>query len=878
MPLADAQWLQALAAAGDREDAPKAVLAAARLLRDLRLASRTGLQEAVFAAAAVVFEREDPGVDGVRVAHLTARGDLQVPDEFRYLCRDGRWRSASEGLMVDPDGALLDTGAEWAQRRIVADTYSAVGGPREQQAWARWAGGSRSRLRRFLIPTETPVERYGKKAFEQLVSERGGHAPESYPLKGNRFEGTDYDFPGDVWDGWTEAAREDDGVWAAVCRGIINDWDAEWERRSRMSVMQLGSRSRRPRALDHGTLATAWVNRLRGLPCLPDTRGRMRVPAELFRTNARTAHLVDVEPFLAEAFDTEAAGLLLDLLGVRDTPDSADRLLNRLRALSGTAAPAAAVHGLYVALDRSVRHLGDDALEAVQTAFAEEALVRSGEGTWHRAIEVVQRNDEGIPGLAALPDDLVGLALWDRVGVSRQPSTEGILEWLRSLPTGVPMRFDQSQRVRSVLPRLPQRVWEEVGAWLDAVGAWTPTAAFEYSAADGASFLWLFEGFRRSVADLSMLPESLRTQSPFASVRPLDGAIEYRVATVDAVGQAEPRGWLTALAEGLARAEPAPGVAAEVAARRRREAGRLARTQWQRVRRVEAEPTVDGRPVGPRKAAEVLWADETLYAVGEGPQVHGALVRALSGPFEEAPVRRAVEACVGRTTEWVRDYLDATFVLNAAVPIPSAPMRPDTREATPSAPDLTPEASPESMSDPVPADADPPEGDDGRDTTDSKEHAPETPEAEPPTLDEEPVAGEPTAPTRRTRSEGPPSELAAYWGRCGYRVDSARAFVHPDGRRVEREPGVFPLVERGASWSALGRYWVSRQSLAVGVDLPAEVWDLLRQGEDYALLIPNAQGRLERYGWDRLEPCLDAGTVTLHAAGYRLLQPDTAET
>ena len=70
------------------------------------------------------------------------------------------------------------------------------------------------------------------------------------------------------------------------------------------------------------------------MPCLPDSHGKLHIPAELFLLTPDTEPLRGVEPFIRLELDTERTKPLLKLLGVRDTPADADKLLARLHALS----------------------------------------------------------------------------------------------------------------------------------------------------------------------------------------------------------------------------------------------------------------------------------------------------------------------------------------------------------------------------------------------------------------------------------------------------------------------------------------------------------------------------------------------------------------
>lgn len=815
---------------------------AAELYRRIGLDQRGGLHDALVAVARAVFGDETEVADGLRVGWIAAKADLESPPELRFLCDDGAWRSAEAGLLVDAEQALRYFPLGWAQRHLVSARYGAEGGAREHAAWRRWSRSPKSRLRRFVLPQSVTTSVYGKARAERVMVQRGGRVPASYRLKSRRFDLTDYDFDGDLWAGWAEQAAVDDGVWPVVVRGVCDDWDANWEKRSTASFKQKGDRY--SYAVNHGTLVAAWVQRLRETPCLPDTTGKLRLPAELYRTNAKTAHLVGVEPFLAEAFDTEAAGPMLALLGVRDVPDSLDRLLDRVRALSGTDAPEAAVRVLYEALDRSMRHVGDDVVASARAVFATAPLIRDADGAWRTSKAVYQRNDDGLPGLAVLPSSTAGLRLWDRLGVPVEATADSFLDWLRSLPTGEAV--PDSDMLRAVLARYPQRVWAEVGAWLGADGAWRATDTFAHASADTGVMESVFPGVRRETADVSMLLPTVRARDPFRRLPLLETALTYSLEDVARAGRPRETPWLAALGHGLACALPKGGADAEGVARRRKAGARMTRTRWQRATTIDARPVLDGQPVGPSRAYEVLWVDDELVATDDGPRVYAALVGALAAPLDEPAFARAVEDCAGRDPAWIEAYFDAHFTLDA----PTGDRDPETTEPT-----LPSEADGEPTLDPEAGPADP-EADDGE--SPDEEDGPMVPKS-----------------SRRT---GPTQAERAYWRARGYAYDEAqRRYVHPEGATLQRMAGSpLPWVAYDADGELTGRYWVGRSSLESGVEVPAEVWDLLRRSESTAaLLIPSESGGLRCIDWRHLERLQNEGSVDLYPASYRLVALDS---
>ena len=461
-------------------------------------------------------------------------------------------------------------------------------------------------------------------------------------------------------------------------------------------------------------------------------------------------------------------------------------------------------------------------------AFAEEALILDADGGWHTAPSVFQRNDDGVPGLPTIAPDVAGLRLWDRLGVPARPTTDAVLAWLEALPTGASLSTAERARIRALLPRLPQRVWEGVGAWLDGAGYWRPTSSFRYASAEPDTAAALFPGVRHQTADLSMLPAVLRTQHPFSALPSLEGSLGYALREARRLGSPSEVAWLKALGRGLLSAREEPGVEAEAVARRRAAGERLLRTRWQRAATIDAHPTLDGQPAGPARAFEVLWVGDELVATDDGPRVYQALVQALTAPLSEPRLRQAVEDCAGRAPAWIEAYFEAHFALDAGGATVGE--------------------------------------------RDEEDGAPEEPPAPVSHADGEAAGQEDVVTKKRKRTSATAAERG-FWGAKGYAYDDVRqCFVDSDGATVQRQSGPFRWIAYDAEGALTGRFWVAGQHLDEGVEVPAEVWEVVRHDAQAALLIPAATGGLRRYEWDRLDRLVRSGTATLYPAAYRLIR------
>src|SRR5690606_30114053 len=123
-----------------------------------------------------------------------------------------------------------------------------------------------------------------------------------------------------------------------------------------------------------------------------------------------------------------------------------------------------------------------DEFEEIKDAFADEKIILTEGNGWGSAAEVfLAADEEDVPGAALVHPSVRHLTLWHKVGVADRPTADLAIDWLASLESGQTLSPDEVRRVRSLLPRYPERIWSECGHWLNLEGEWTPTQDLVYS-------------------------------------------------------------------------------------------------------------------------------------------------------------------------------------------------------------------------------------------------------------------------------------------------------------------------------------------------------------------------------------------------------------
>ena len=116
----------------------------------------------------------------------------------------------------------------------------------------------------------------------------------------------DWDFEENLWQHWTNLAKEDQKLWGRVVEQLLSEPEGSWTSAGSARVFQEVTSRRKVPILPEESIVAKWVVRFRELPCLPDKRGVYRRPIELLRRTAETEPFMDVEPFVHSRLDTES--------------------------------------------------------------------------------------------------------------------------------------------------------------------------------------------------------------------------------------------------------------------------------------------------------------------------------------------------------------------------------------------------------------------------------------------------------------------------------------------------------------------------------------------------------------------------------------------
>jgi len=838
------------------KDDEEAIEAARELLNDLNLNRPSNADVIVANACRNLFQRTRVSIrDHVRIAHLMAALDARTPEELYCITRDGQQRKPSDGIIATQDLSVEELLPEdWAAAHLLHEAYFRGFSACTRQQWEEWLRSDKGRFWPFPPIRKKRESIWGRQRLADVLKSRGATPPIGYPYVTSDFYLNDYDFNDDLITYWTEEADTDDGIWAKLVRCVLEAPSLYWQSRSEATVSQIATTGTESTVYTE-TIPSAWIVRLRGLACLPDTHGHVRVPAEPYLRTPATEPLMGVEPFVRAELDTEETKPLLRLLGVRDTPAGLDKLLERIRALARASDPASLLSEImkwYGALDKALARCDADDLDEVREAFAAEPLILTGAEEWAKSSEVFQyAGEDDFPDAPVVHPAANDLGMWARLGVADRPTADLVLDWLKDLPSGESLEPGTVRRVRAALQRYPVQVWQTCQHWLSLENVWTPVDRLRFRLTMHSLTRWsdLFPAVKAATANLQMLSAEVCDQPPFASLPDLGTVVEYRLTDrPSALDEPTQQPWLAALAHALMRVKLADEADTE---RVRIAAVRLARSVWQPFDdydSIQVTPYVDEAPAGQPHSPDVLWYEETiLVRDGRLARSFAALVAELARPFANGAVTEAIKACIERDEDFIADYMEEHFTLEDETGSLGGDSE-DKIDQDESQPDE--------------------EGDEAAVTEEpGQEEASEE-------TSEEPV-GVKTITRRRRRLF---NLFKRYAMACGYRWNPAQGrFIHPDGSWIGHCPSPFHWRRFDAAGNVVASYWVSRHRLESGVEIAAELWEMLRgDPTGCCLVLMDGDGRPRELPGPDLIRMVNDEVIALYPAKYRMREESNA--
>ena len=858
----DPNWIRSLQqwrneAISSDELSEEQVRSALTVLRALRLDEATNINQIVNKVTDAFFSQSSRLEIRAcaRLARIAAKLEANVPSNFKFVTQDAKLRAtASLPILADIDSSLDQfVDEDWYKQNVLHDAYMQPSETCTDAEWRQWVRSPGSSLRTFVPFGQITRNISSRARLTSDLRRRGVNSKPYFHYRRDNFVVTDWDFDSTHWKYWISLAKEDDRFWTTLMTRILEQPRSYWSGAMSAQASQMGNTY--SHHVTQESLLPEWIIRFRDLPCLPDTWGQPRQPAELLRRVPGTEPLLGIEPFVKADLDTEATQPLLDLLGVRDKPTGPEPLLERLRVLAGTNPPLVPeVQKWCHSLDQLFSKCSTEEVQEIKTAFASSRLILTDQNEWASTEEVFSSSDEdGVEGVALIHPSLRLLAIWRKIGISERPTADMEIEWLKGLPSGGRLTRAQVQRVRRLMPVYPGRVWDDCGHWLNLQGEWVPVGRLAYSLTMQSLVQWnhLFPGVKAKAADFQWLSSETCQSYPFSGLPTLEQVIEERFQGQSGLLNPQEKTWLVALGTGLKRIVLDDANQMDQV---RGRAHRLSQTRWQVAGGLESEPYIDGTPAGTSRPIDVLWRADILYVQRRSPAKLARVVpQEIARVFNRQDITDAIKFCYERPPEFIDEYLEDNFNLAP----PKEENEPDRLSSQERQPDAAKDGD-------VIVDQPP----DGRHTEDGRHEQDPLPTNDI-NDDRELPPPKPSRPPRPPRQ----SLIERFAQELGFAINGTGKFDHTDGMSLERTSGnAFPWELKSALGDILQYYWPKEHCIQQEpLQLDADIWELCQQyPELYSLVLINENGVPIQIAGGKLVEMRKQDRLVLYPATYKL--------
>jgi hypothetical protein len=911
----DSDWLKLLREVKSDESVSDGrnndFLEAAALLKEVGLEYPTNIDR----LAAHIYERmvESPTLESatlIRATQALAALDAVVPDNFSYVNRLNQKMSVSRGVMFDLDGRIEDILPEdFCNQHILHNDYLDDLKACNPQHWCNWAQSGKSRLSTLCVLETKSYWINTRSGLEKFLASVGVHPPVEYQYKSGTFCLDDWIFSESIAQHLTREEPNNGENWAILLDAILSSPSDAWKARLHSILKEVASNgsSRNARV---EPIPAKWIRVLASKPCLRDTYNKPRLPADLLLRTPDTEPLLNIDSFVSADLDTPENRPLLIILGARDKASGTDRIVKRIQALAKCEKPP--VHELakwYEALDRAAARALPDEILALRKQFSSQALIWTSDEQWSSSGEVFCFADkETMPDAATIHASVDKLPLWKRLGVADRPSLDLVINWLGQLGTGK-LEPSTARRVQACLRAFPQEIYNRLNAWLSLDQHWQSIDSFHYKLRDGTDLRIsdLFVSAKRNTADLRGIRPADLDCNLFSQVDDLHVAVKFVVAEVVRSGPAiSAPGWLNELGKTLERVLLEDK---EAQARIRKHAARFTACLWQPISSLQVTPYLNNTPVGQPQWPAILWSSSTLFVHDVNiVEIVDDLANELQRPFESAAIAEAIRVCIDRSRDFVARYLKGKFSQESSeqetptsnATVDSAPVEnvqgtsrvdedllsienyhiidndqtvvdlisDENRTLLPSQSD----ESDHSVANEIKYGS----GDNEVDSlpTTPRQSVDTSPSSKKGTIESGGSGERQTDLNNDRKSPELPkrSLLERYITASGFGSEGDH-YVSPDGRRLNRTSGMFTLEVLDRTGQVTNRIWMQSQSLISGLDVPAEVWEMICNDPDStSVVFESPQGDPIELAGVALQNLLDRDLVRLFPASYRLRQ------
>lgn len=649
-----------------------------RMLSKLNLGRASKRQDLIRNAAGKIFATPNPDLsNAVLLTQLAYKLSVELNDDasnkgdnsfvYRFLCGDGEWRDRDDLLLSNVHKDFEEhIPLQWYKEHSLSDAYFDETVTPNLNSYIEWLNSSEgASLLSIPLPQKKALKIYASEKIRQFCAERYAGEYE-IPKERGHFEVTDYVFDEKLTEYWFEVAKKDDQIWFNLLRIILTNHVEVCDDSLEATIVQIPQTVRHPVKTEKPVLAE-WVALFRNQRSLMDQNGNICNPCELLLSNKLTKPYYDYEGFVHPVLDEPKYHLVLKLLGVRDSPASADALIDQLKSFSRQQdiAPEhlGRIRDIYRVLQKLLPDYDQAEKNSLREAFEEYSLVLCDSG-WAPSSRALFKNELQLPGFSSIHPEFAEYAnLFNAVGVKRRPEESEIYAAIATLE-GKQLTQEETTKLQAFMYENPPLFLKSTYLWLSCEGILRRAQEFDRKIRRPELLDDAYSQYKRYTADISFLGKPEQETSVFDDIKWIEGEIDFKItvhqltrSTVDNPLWHKDFGALIMCIGAKEGTE-------EILDQDRAAAKRLSETEAHYCSSLAGHLTLSGAQASDTKNLLAKWTNYALWINQGDKKFIPQLIRELRSAFKLQKIRDAVSYCIFRSGQAIREYCESNFDLS----------------------------------------------------------------------------------------------------------------------------------------------------------------------------------------------------------------------
>lgn len=643
-------------------------------LSNLELFRPSSFQKIINISSSTIFDVAEPQKKvAIKIIQLAFKlgatlTDLQPTRKktglvYRFLCEYGEWKDRSHLLL---SSILFDAQEliplSWYKNHALCKEYFDDIEPPRLPGFIEWLNSKKGAcLNAIPLPQKYSHHIRSKAGLERFCAKRLAGSFE-LSIQRENFEIIDFKFNDELYQYWESQSEKNPDIWFNLLKVILLHHRNEAEGSSTCNIVQYGNTNSHHVRTEQHPIST-WIEAMRSKRCTKDQNGNLCYPYELMLSNRDTKPYYDYEAFILPTLDEPLFHPILTRLGVRDKPESADSLIDQLRAFSDKEVvddgDLPVVRNIYRVLQKLLAEFTSEQKQNLINTFQGDRLVPCQDG-WRKPSQALIRNEMLVPGFSNIHSDLAEFEnLLVVVGVKRRPDESEIFAAIKGLENKKLSSAEMSN-LKQFISENSEGFVAATNLWLSCEGTLRRSDEFEHKTRRPGLISDAFLRYKRHTCDLSFLNDGIL----FSDLEWIEEKVHFRVTNfADSNLPVEYPEWYRTFAEHMLSIGDTEGGEEDLVSDRNT-AQQLLHTRIHYCSSISGHLTIAGVAASDTKEVIAKWVKSDFWLNRSNMKYISTSINELKTAFIIQKIKDAISYCAFRSEQAIKDYCHANFDLS----------------------------------------------------------------------------------------------------------------------------------------------------------------------------------------------------------------------